>query len=204
MKVAIVIGHNENTGARAIDGTDEWSWNSLIAHKLAFFLSSYGIEYQIFERDKSLGYTAAMKKHARDIKAAGCTHGIDLHFNYHRKGSSANGFEFLYWWASRQSRRMAQVFAKQYGSDFPTLSPRKGRWFKGWVSGAKMLWLKSWNKNKADQRRGAEICYYTHCPFIICEPLFASNEREWSFLKDQIDKIAQSYCQSLVTLDNSQ
>ncbi len=201
MKVAIVIGHNENTGARSVTGVDEWVWNRKVAQLLAVNLKRLGIESVIYLRDPDLVYTAAMKKLARQIKADRCTVGVDLHFNYYKRGHSANGFEFLYWWASRSSRKMAQCFAKEFGNIFDIL-PRKGRWFSGWVAGAKMLWLRSWNKRKADQRRGAEICYYTHCPFIICEPGFASNYDEWDKLEMNHKEVAEAYAMGVMRFKN--
>ena len=204
MKLAIAIGHNRYTGARSITGVDEWTWNRSIALKMAQILEYNGITSQIFVRDPNLGYTAAMKKHARQIKEAGCTQAIELHFNYFRSGHPANGFEFLYWWASLKSRKAAQAHANNFGAAFPSIKPRSGRWFKGWVSGAKMLWLKSWNKIKADQRRGAEFCYYTHCPAVIAEPGFASNPQEWERLENQIDRIAYAYCKTYIDMKNSE
>lgn len=192
-KLAIAIGHNEGTGARAVDGTDEWRWNHEIAEHLQSFLKKHGVDSQLFFRDRNLGYTSAMRKHARDIKRAGCSHGMELHFNFHYKDSPANGFEFLYWWASRTSRKMSHNFANQLKRDFPFLTARKGKWYSGWVAGTKMLWLRSWNKSKADQRRGAEITFFTHCPFIIAEPCFASNPKEWERIKNRTKDIAESY-----------
>ncbi|MGJ8677234.1 MAG: N-acetylmuramoyl-L-alanine amidase [Akkermansiaceae bacterium] len=203
MKVALVVGHNKGTGAQSITGVDEWSWNSIIAKKLKVVLDNNGIESIIYERDRSLGYTAAMKEHARNIKKDECTHGLALHFNYHYKNSPANGFEFLYWWASKLSRNMAQVFTKNFGRYFDMIKPRKGKWFSGWTAGAKMLWLRSWNKSKADSRRGAEICFYTHCPFIICEPGFASNAHEWAVLENETSRIALAYAEALIELSKS-
>lgn len=192
MKVAIVRGHNRYTGARSITGVDEWEWNDGVATRLSDFLKSLGVESVIYLRDPRLSYGAAMKKLAAEIKRDRCTVGVDLHFNYYIAGHSANGFEFLYWWASSKSRKLAQCLAIDFGDKF-NITPRKGRWFKGWQAGAKMLWLRSWNKRKADQRRGAEICYYTHCPFAICEPGFASNGVEWAKLENSQKAVAEAY-----------
>lgn len=192
-KVAIVIGHNKFTGATAWDGTDEWIWNHEVAKKLKKELQKRGIDSQIFIRNRTLGYTSAMKVHAHNIKEYGADLALELHFN--SAGKTATGFEHLYFWRSWKSRRWASIFARHAIKSEVDVPPRRS-----WIStrkGYKSLFLRSWNKAKADQRRGAEFTYYTHCPAVILEPCFASNPDEWEKCKFSINEIVDYYASAI-------
>ena len=204
MKLAIVKGHNRGTGAQSLSGIDEWTWNSWLASAMEPMLREAGIDYEVYVRDASLGYTAAMKKHARDIKRDDCTHAVEMHFNFHKLGSPARGYEFLHWWGSRKSRLMAQAFARSFGAHFPTIPARKGRWYQGWIPGTKALWLRKWNMKFADLTRGVRFCLHTHCAAIILEPGFASSTKDWPILESQIKRIARSYVEALIELRDSE
>lgn len=184
--IAIHPGHNLYTGASAHDGTDEWCWNFSLANALEAELLRRGYKVVRLERDKSLGYTAAMKKLGRQMKVHQVDIALELHFNV--AGPSAHGFEFLYWQGSRLSKMLARNLAGSFGKAFPALSPRTG-WVR-MTKGYKALWLRPWTVAQKLQRRGAEYCYHTPCPVAICEHVFASNVKEWDMMKDEFKRIA--------------
>lgn len=199
-KVGIVVGHARGTGAVSHDGVNEWWWNNALAKILKRRLEDFGVSAKIYYRKSSLGYTSAMKDLAKRIKADDMQLCLELHFNSFSEKS--HGYEFLYWWGSSKSKRFAKCMAEEFGDHVKGISPRKA-WITG-AKGYKALWLKSWNKKKADSRRGAEFCYYTHCPAIICEPGFASNPSEWSIMNRDIDDIIDAYVGGIVTYLSTQ
>lgn len=192
--IALAIGHNENTGATSCTGDDEWTWNMLLATMTQHELKKRGYESKIYHRDRSLGYTSAMKKHGREMKRDGISLALEFHFNSYSQAST--GFEFLFWWRSRKSIIVAKTFAEEFGNDHPSIPARRS-----WISlrrGYKSLFIKSWNKKKADQRRGAEFCYFTPCPAIILEPGFASNPLEWQYLTSHMKELAVTYANAAI------
>lgn len=187
--VAISPGHNFGTGARAHDGTDEWWWNSAVGRALERALKKRGYRVVMLERDRSLDYTAAMKKLGRAMKLMGADIALELHFN--AAIPRARGYEFLYWQGSKKSRALARHLAESFGKGFSAILPRTG-WVRR-TKGYKALWLRPWTQAQRLQRRGAEYCYYTPCPVVICEPGFATNTHDWAQLKYKTEQVAHSY-----------
>lgn len=184
--VAISAGHNKNTGARAIDKTDEWSWSMISVEACYERLISLGHTVHILYRDGSVGYTTAMKKLGKQMKELGVEACTEFHFNSSDDPNS-NGYEFLHWWKSKASEKLAQCIGSVFGCKFPTIKMR------GNNGGARSLWYFSYNKDKAYGSRGSAYCYHTPCPAVICEPCFASNAQDWNTLKDQAQAIGDAY-----------
>ncbi len=194
--VAIVVGHNHLTGARACDGTDEWAWNSHLANTLKNELVGRGYAVVQLHRDKSLGYSSGMRKLGKQMKEARVDIALSLHFN--SATASAHGFEFLYWWGSAKSKLLAECMGQSYKWTFPQLAKR------GSGHGERSLWFHKWNEDKGYSRRGAGFCFLTPCPAVICEPFFASNPREWALMKGKIVAAAKAYADGVDAYDLKQ
>ena len=93
-------------------------------------------------------------------------------------GATARGHEWLYWHSSTKGKAMAEAFSWEVSKFLHDLPAR----------GAKP-------KNGGD--RGAEFLKLTHCPAIIAEPGFGSNDRDWQILRDNTDKLATAYANAI-------
>lgn len=170
-KVAIVIGHNKNTGARAHDGSDEWTTRSLVAQSLQDFLRTYGVESKIFIRNGAVSYGAAMREHGRNIDAYGADLAIELHFNA-SSNPEATGTEFIV--CSKSTAKVAKNIAYIWGKFYPDLPLRHDEGVLIRTSGL-----------------GVGFCRAPKAPAIIYEPCFASNASDWALIKGQHKREAQ-------------
>lgn len=176
-KVAIVIGHNMNTGAVAHDGSDEWTTRKLVAEELQDFLGLCGVESRIFIRNGSLSYGNAMREHGRNINNWGADVAIELHFN--SAGSSATGTEFIC--CSSSGRALAETLVKSWKIFYPEMVLRRdeGVYYK--TSG-----------------RGVGFCRATKAPAVVYEPFFASNSEDWVKFKGLAKKEASALGNGIV------
>lgn len=171
-KVAIVVGHNKYTGASAIDGSDEWIWNKVIANNLKDELAKLGISSEIFIRDSSKGYSSAMRKHADNIGAYGADAAIELHFNSYNE--TANGTEAIIS-GSTGATEAAKCVLREWAKEFPKLRLRHDSGIKVDASG-----------------RGSGFNNKVPCPSMVWEPIFASNPNEWADYKDERGRMAKA------------
>lgn len=181
-KVALVVGHNQFTGARSHDGDDEWTTRNEVAKITQKKLKNLGYSCKIFYRDRSLSYGDAMRKHGRDIDDFGADIAIELHFN--SATPSATGMEMIV--CSEYSEKVFEPFVKKFHSFYPEVPIRR-------TNG---ILLREYG-------RGAGFCRAPKCPAGVWEPCFASNPSEWEKFDGKVGKEAISLVQSIqVALDN--
>jgi len=183
-KLAISAGHTRGTGAAAINGEQEYEWNSEVIRHYVRIMKANGHKVTVFQRDGSLLYGRAMSKLAKEIKAEGCAMALELHFNS-SSNPKANGYEFLHWWGSKKGRNLAQNLGLSFGRTFKAMHKR------GNDDGARTLWFHQYNEGKGYSHRGAAYVYKTHCPAVICEPFFGSNSHHSYQIQPQPEKYAQ-------------
>jgi N-acetylmuramoyl-L-alanine amidase len=176
-KIAIAIGHNKNTGARAIDGTDEWTTRKEVAEHLQDLLELRGIDSKIFVRNGRVSYGSAMREHGRNIDKYGADLAIELHFN--AAIPAAHGTEFIV--CSESGVKVARSLAKSWKEFYPDMTLRH--------DGGVLL-----RKNG----RGVGFCKAPSAPAIIYEPFFSSNSAEWFKFKDNYKKEAEALCAGIV------
>ena len=167
--VAIVIGHHEEAkgatlalGSHTIQEYDFWS---PFAHELALTLQIWGHEAAVVERPSAQpDRELAQRVHDTSADAA-----IELPFNASRD-ATASGTEMLYWHSSTEGRRLTD---KLQGETVSVLQTRD-RGTKG--RGRQKTW---------------PFLRYTEMPAVICEPAFATNERDrWKLLTRQMALMA--------------
>ena len=155
MKVAIVIGHHENSkGAFSkYFGLHEWDFYNKVNECL--------FNAKTFWHDETIsGYTSRIKDTANRINKDNFDLVIECHFNS-SVHNSANGCETLYYFKSKKSKEYAQRF-----SDF--VNYKTG--IKVRNGGLKAL------TNRND--RGFASVFYTTAPTILIEPFFGNNESD--------------------------
>jgi len=162
--IALSVGHSRRINGRYDGGAysphlgkNERDFNMEVATYTHSLLESAGVESRIVSEYAGRGYTTAMMDAARQIEAMGATLAVEFHFN--SATPSANGHEWLYWHSSKGGKKLAQAFHDRFTQDFPTIKAR----------GVKPLNSSS---------RGAQFVRLTHCPAIILEPFFGSNESD--------------------------
>jgi len=180
--IAICIGHSRKIGSRYDGGayspwlkTNERDFNTQVGNKLAAYLAMNGIKSRVITHYDGAGYGSAMQSAADQIKAINATLAIELHFN--SATPSATGHEWLYWHSSAKGKAIAEQFSEQFSKDFPNIKSRG---------------LKGIDKSG----RGGLFLRYTHCPAIITEPFFGSNENDCRQVS--IDSLAKSYAKAII------
>ena len=186
--IAISAGHTKGTGALAVDGTQEYDYNSELADLTQVALEGLGHTCHILHREPSLSYGMAMSKLADEMKSLGAVASLELHFN--AASPSAHGAEFLHWFGSTNGNRLARCIADQFAHALPYITMRGDR-------GVRSLWYHNYNESKAYSGRGGGYVYKTPCPAVICEPFFGSNNGDLQYCKAEIHKIAQAYALGL-------
>lgn len=158
--LAICVGHSRynDMGATACDGeTDEWTYNARVAKVVQKTLAETGIESVVVHEYIGGSYTEAMNNLSAELKELGVSAAIELHFN--AASPSAHGSEMLHWHGSKKSKALAQSLQRSVVAEF----------------GCRDRGLKS--KKHGD--RGALFLRETHCPAVIVEPFFGTNEEDW-------------------------
>jgi N-acetylmuramoyl-L-alanine amidase len=156
---AIAVGHSRqgDTGAISVDGTPEWDYNNAVALDLFIELQKRGIPCFIINDYVHSAYTPAINNMARKLRERRATAGMELHFN--AADGDADEEEYLYWHSSVESKRLAETAVAEHIK----LDPDKR------TRGAKP------RKNG----NGSYALKTTPCPFMIAEPFFGDNAREW-------------------------
>lgn len=177
IKVGLAIGHNKYTGASSYKGDDEWTTRREVTLEAQKTLLENGVDTKIFIRDKSLGYTAAMKKHGRDMKEFGSSVNVELHFNS-ADSSSATGTEMI-------------VSTKKSGEYFKPLCKYFTDIFDLPLRGDKGIQLRPTG-------RGSGFCRYTPNRSGVWEPCFANNKSEWAKFDGNYKKEGESFAFGLL------
>jgi len=179
--IAICVGHSRSgdNGAESVDGTSEHAFNSGVARELKSILCKRGIKSEVLEKYGGNGYSAAMTWVAQAVKEMGAYAAIELHFN--SASPSAHGHEFLFWKNSSGGKKLARAFAECYQDHFPASTPRR--------EGGMFPISKS--------ARGSQFLQKTHCPALILEPFFGSNNQEWEIAKHDPSRISHAYAAAI-------
>lgn len=183
MKVAICVGHSRHVlgrfegGAVSVGGVSEHAFNDEIAGRLQVRLKAFGIKSNIFDDYAGNGYSAAMSDVASKVKAYGADIALELHFNSSDSPQS-NGFEYLCHFKSDNGRRLATLLLSEHARLFPAFKAR----------GVVPI---------DTNGRGYSYLNKTHCPAVICEPFFGSNQKEWAAYSAASDRLAEVYANAI-------
>lgn len=182
MKVALCVGHSRKIkgrtegGAVSVDGTNEWEFNSRLAELIADELEILGVEVRIWSEYRGSSYGSAMTWLAEEIEDWKADCAIELHFNSATPGAS--GHEWLYWHTSDRGMLLAAEFNKFMMDSFPEIRQR----------GIKPI------KHK---ERGSGFLRLTHCPAVVTEPFFGSNDGEWGLINSDFEELATIHADAI-------
>jgi N-acetylmuramoyl-L-alanine amidase len=181
--IAICIGHSRKIGSRYDGGAyspwlklNEREFNLQVASYLLKHLSQNGIPCRVISDYAGNGYGTAMVDAAKQVKESHASLAIELHFN--SASPSAGGHEWLYWHSSAKGKALAQAFNAQFSKDHPKIKSR----------GLKAI---------TAQDRGGLFLRNTHCPSLILEPFFGSNESDCRQVTPE--SVAKSYAKALIS-----
>lgn len=160
MKVALVVGHHENSkGAYSpYLKTSEWDFYNDVVDCVK--------DVDVYFHDTNIrSYTARIKHTARKLNAQNYDLVIELHFNS-SDNPSANGCETLYYFASKKGRDYANSFSYVV-NEWTGIKLRNG--------GLKAL------TNTKD--RGYASVFYPAAPTILIEPFFGSSRKDCDLIE---------------------
>lgn len=173
--IALCCGHSRLTGngyaeggAVSVGGVSEWAYNSDLAPRIKHYLAREGVQSIIYNRYEGSGYGSAMSWLANQLQEDEVTAAIELHFN--SAGPSATGHEWLHYKTSSKGKALATSLDSVFDQAFPA--------------------LKSRGVFPPTNGRGEDFLKKTHCPAVIAEPFFGSNDNDWWIAKSQKELIA--------------
>tara|TARA_R100000655_G_scaffold21217_4_gene43585 strand:- start:39816 stop:40370 length:555 start_codon:yes stop_codon:yes gene_type:complete len=168
--IAICVGHSRpnDSGAASVTGVTEWDYNSQLADMIGDRLKT---KYKIYSTYKGSSYWSSMKWLAKTLRNDAVEAAVELHFN--AATPSATGHEWLYWKTSEKGRLFARALRDSFEDCFPQLRSRG-------------------IKPRQKGSRGAAFLRLTHCPAIIAEPFFGSNNEDWELALKSMEGIATS------------
>jgi N-acetylmuramoyl-L-alanine amidase len=176
----IIVGHHRqgDSGARAVDGTSEHAYNSVLAAMVAEELDRLGIGNFVWTNSTTPHYTAAVKQVNDEMVKRGATCAIELHFNAF-SNPAANGYEYLHWHASPRGKELAGLLAARQGLAFPNRRIRR------------LIPMQTGN--------GAGFLRGVRPPAIITEPFFGTNPDEWREYnsEDGKQKLARAHAEAI-------
>lgn len=169
LNVGLFVGHTPGTGAKAIDGSDEWESRNKVAEAAAGMLNSSGFCAHIIYRDGRLGYATAMREHGKTSRALRLDVALELHFNAY--DGQAHGAEIIV--ASQSTaEKLGGAFKASTTAFYPDRVLRDG--------GVKL------------KRNGRGYLFNANqkCPSGIYEPFFGDSS-EWYEYADDVEKEAK-------------
>jgi N-acetylmuramoyl-L-alanine amidase len=179
--IAICIGHSRIIKGRYDGGAyspflkiNERDFNLQVASIMQVKLAKRDIDSKIYSHYHGSGYGAAMQDIADQIKDDKATLAVELHFN--SATPTARGHEWLYWETSKRGKMIAESFEEAFSAAFPQIPSR----------GIKPIGRAS---------RGGTFLRNTHCPAIITEPFFGSNDTDCRLITPHL--IASTYVTAL-------
>lgn len=176
--IAVLVGHSRGDGgAVSVGGVSEWNFNRGLAAHVNGALDDMGIECVVIDRYAQTSYGRAMTALAKTLRAHGATAAVELHFN--DGPETATGHEWLYWATSAPARKLAQCLNNQFTRDHDNLKRR----------GLVPISTKT--------KRGGQFLAGTHCPAVICEPFFGSNEHDWRYAAIHQPQLAMSIARAI-------
>jgi YD repeat-containing protein len=174
--IALCVGHSRrgDSGAASVDGTTEWDYNCDLAERIT---SKTRQDVRVYNTYTGNGYTSAIRWLAKKLKADGAQFAIELHFN--AAGPLASGHEWLYWHSSEKGRLLARALRDSIEDAFPQFTSR----------GIKM---------RQKGSRGASFLSLTHCPAVIAEPFFGTNQDDWKLATEHKEGLATAITGGIV------
>ena len=186
MKIGLCVGHSRlgDQGAYTYGEyvVSEWDFNRDLVRRIGHVLSNRhgwasGNNYVIYDKYPAQSYTGAINYIARTMREDEVTAAIELHFN--SASPSAKGHEWLYWPTSVGGKRLATALRDSMEESYPDMASRG-------------------IKPRGPRQRGSAFLRKTHCPAVIAEPFFGSNEAEWRMINDNRDKLAGVYARAII------
>jgi N-acetylmuramoyl-L-alanine amidase len=177
--IALCVGHSRqgDSGAASVDGVVEYDYNCDLAYLISKKIRQ---ETRIYNSYEGKGYTSSMRWLAKKLKEDGAKFAVELHFN--AANPSATGHEWLYWHSSRKGRLLARSLRDSMEDTFTDFTSRG---------------IKARGKGS----RGAAFLRLTHCPAVIAEPFFGTNEMDWDLATAHKDGLAHTIAGGLVLYD---
>ena len=182
--VAICIGHSRSVkgriegGAVSIGGESEWSYNRQLGEMIVDELGNKQIDTVEIAKYNGPSYGSAQRWLAQTLKDYGATIAIELHFNS-SDDPKANGHEWLYWSSSKNGKSLATSIHDNMCLSVNDIKSR----------GA---------KPRFPGDRGSEFLRGTHCPSVICETGFGSNQNDWGVMVSKKQKIARAIAHGIM------
>tara|TARA_R110000822_G_scaffold260305_1_gene385257 strand:- start:37 stop:534 length:498 start_codon:yes stop_codon:yes gene_type:complete len=161
-----------------VGGESEWSYNRQLAEMIVDELGQRTIDTVEISKYEGSGYGSAQRWLAKRLKECNATIAIELHFNS-ADDPKANGHEWLYWNSSKNGKALATSL-----NDSMRLI----------VSDIKYRGVKP----RFPGDRGAEFLQGTHCPAVICEVGFGSNQNDWDAMVEKKVDIARGIAYGLM------
>lgn len=184
--VGICVGYSRfingspEGGSLSYTGVSEYEYNSEIAKLLKSKLSEFNINSKIYDKYEGSSYNESMTWLANQLNNDKVDIAIELHFNEYT--SVANGFEYIYWYTSKNGKRLAQCLADSEKELFPSIRARG-------TNGIKV------NGGSSGEGRFELFNKKPIAPTVICEPFFGNNPTEWDIFSSEEGKqnLAKSY-----------
>lgn len=170
----------DKCGAVSTLGTDEYSFNCVVAEHLKKLLTDSGLTSEVLTSYPYKGYSAAMKWVGDQCERAGAKAAIELHFNSSSR-PSASGHEWLIYFKSKAGRQLAECF----NSAMITARPKAAK--RGIV------------ELSSTSNRGFGFVHMTPCPSVVLEPFFGSNASEAQEIIPHPEVLAGIYHTALTT-----
>ena len=183
--IALCVGHSRRLvsgrpegGAVAVDGkTQEWAWNAGLARQIAQQLhDAHGLSALIVDDYRGHGYGGSMRRLGALLAAEHVALAVELHFN--SSAPQAHGHEWLHWHSSGKGKLAATQLHLAMCAAFPSIRPR----------GVKGITI---------AERGAKFLRETHCPAVIAEPFFGSNQNDFALISQAPQRLARAIAAGL-------
>jgi len=181
MKIAIIVGHNEDEAEGAVAprpvDSSEFDFNSLVAAAMLRKVRAKayaGLQLKVFKRKDVGGYTAQINQVYKEVDDWGADASIELHFNAATPG--ATGTETLCSGSSR-SKKLANALQNAM---------------------LKMLGLRDRGVKVRTTGRGARSLLAGRAPAALVEPFFCTNRSDNQTAADLgVNGFADMYLQGL-------
>ena len=180
--IGLAVGHSRwsvgrpEGGAISVGGVSEYAYNSDLASRIRKFLAQAGVQSLIYNKYEGSGYSSAMSWLANQMADDEITTAVELHFN--SAGPSATGHEWLHYKSSTKGKALANALDQEFDAVFPA--------------------LKSRGVHPPESGRGDAFLQKTHCPAVICEPFFGSNQNDWRIATDDKDLVAKTIANGIL------
>jgi len=174
--IGLCVGHSRagDSGAMSVGNITEYEYNCALVDLIS---SRIKAKVKIYDAYEGRGYTTAMKWLGRKMKADGISVAVELHFN--AATPKATGHEWLYWHTSEKGRLLARTLRDSFEDSFPQFTSRG-------------------IKPRKKGSRGSAFLRNTHCPAVICEPFFGTNEDDWELATQHSTGIASAIAGGII------